>query len=273
MQEYLGKMRQAVAAATGEGASPTGSPQPGRTALASLAGAVVCIALAPLALEQGWAAATFLLDFQPNSIFPYPFTIQNLMHLVFFYGLGEIYIRWRTATRELSFVHRGYLPEDEHTVLQAQDLGPIRRAVAEDVDDEHGFLPYLINLAVLQFQSSRSVDQTVSVLNSSLELIGHRIDLRYQTLRYVIWVIPTIGFIGTVVGIAGALGFVNPDHMDLKAVTGSLGVAFYTTIVALVQSAILVLLQHMVQKREESALNAAGAYCLKNLINRLYVAS
>lgn len=272
MSDYISKVRQAVVNATGEAQSRDGLPSAGRTLAVAVLAACILIMLLTLLLRKDGLAATFLLDYQGKTIFPYPLTIQNIMHVVFFFGLGELYVRWRTASRELGFVAKGYLPEDEHTVLQAQDLGPIRRAVADDVDDEHGFLPYLINLAVLQFQASRSVDQTVSVMNSSLELLSHRIDLRYQTLRYIIWVIPTIGFIGTVVGIAGALGYVDPDHMDLKAVTANLGVAFYTTIVALMQSAILVLLQHIVQKREESALNAAGSYCLKNLINRLYVA-
>ena len=39
---------------------------------------------------------------------------------------------------------------------------------------------------------------------------------------------------------------------------------------ALVMAAILVLIQHIVQAREEGALNEVGQYCLDNLINRLY---
>jgi hypothetical protein len=42
--------------------------------------------------------------------------------------------------------------------------------------------------------------------------------------------------------------------------------------VALVESAILVFLLHLIQEREESALNSAGDYTLRNLINRLYAA-
>ena len=44
-----------------------------------------------------------------------------------------------------------------------------------------------------------------------------------------------------------------------------------TTVIALIWSAILVLMQHLVQKREEMALNQAGHYCLTNLINRIYI--
>ena len=112
----------------------------------------------------------------------------------------------------------------------------------------------------------------MSVLNSRLELINHQVDLHYSTIRYVVWVIPTVGFVGTVVGIAQALGLIDsPDTMDMGKITHSLGIAFNTTIIALVLSAIIVLLQNVVQKQEESALNISGTYCLKNLINRLYV--
>jgi hypothetical protein len=48
-------------------------------------------------------------------------------------------------------------------------------------------------------------------------------------------------------------------------------VAFNTTLLALVMSAVLVLVQHVVQAYEERTLNQAGQYCLDNLINRLYV--
>jgi biopolymer transport protein ExbB/TolQ len=200
----------------------------------------------------------------------YPFTIQNIMHIFFFIGLGELYVRWRIAQRELSFSKRGFLPEDDETILQSHNLGSIRRAVKSQYDGEHGFLPSLIDLCILQFQSSHSVDQAVSVLNSSLELIAHRVDLRYSFLRYIVWVIPTIGFIGTVIGISSTLSGVNPQSPDLEELTSSLGLSFNTTLIALLLSAVLVLLMHLVQESEEKSVNQAGHYTLCNLINRLY---
>jgi biopolymer transport protein ExbB/TolQ len=217
-------------------------------------------------------AGVILLD-SATTVLPYPFTIQNAMHVFFFIGLGEFYVRWRVAEREFAFVARRLLPEDGETVLQSGDLPDIRRKTAGSFNGEHGFLPYLIDLCILQFQASRSVDQTVSVLNSSLELIGHRVDLRYALVRYLCWVIPTFGFIGTIIGISISMGQINPENVDLKAITTSLGMAFYTTLVALVESAMLVLLLNLVQAREERSVNEAGHYTLRNLINRLYVGS
>ncbi len=86
---------------------------------------------------------------------------------------------------------------DDTTILQAEDLGSIRQRIRKAFDEENGFLPYLIDLCILQFNASRSVDQTVSVLNSNLDLITHRVELRYTRLRDLVWVIPTFGFIGT----------------------------------------------------------------------------
>ncbi|MBF0376730.1 MAG: MotA/TolQ/ExbB proton channel family protein [Desulfamplus sp.] len=216
-------------------------------------------------------AGIILLDSQSELFKPvFPITIQNIMHIQFFIGLGELYVRWRVAVREKAFVSKGYLPEDDETVLQFSDLGPIRRQVAAQFDGEHGFLPSLIDLCILQFQSSRSIDQAVSVLNSSLELIAHRVDLRYSMIRYIVWVIPTFGFIGTVIGISYTLAIVNPQDPKLQELTKSLSVAFNTTLIALILSAILVLLLHIVQRIEEESVNNAGYYTLRNLINRLY---
>ena len=64
-------------------------------------------------------------------------------------------------------------------------------------------------------------------------------------VRYVVWAIPTLGFIGTVLGISLALAFAGAvDLQDpnlLAELTKRLAVAFDTTLLALVMSAVLVL--------------------------------
>jgi biopolymer transport protein ExbB/TolQ len=233
--------------------------------------AVVLIAILSVVLPYDSVGAALVLDRHRGSIFPYPLTIQNITYLIFAAGLGDLYTRWRAARKEQAFIARGFLPEDDASVLQIADLGPIRRKVAGLYDGNNGFLPYLIDVTTTQLQSSHSVDQSVSIMQSSLDLLTHRVDLRYQSVRYIAWLIPTIGFIGTVVGIAVALEFIDPRKIDIGRVTSGLAVSFYTTLVALLVSAVLVFFQHAVQKMEESALNDAAQYCLKNLINRVYV--
>lgn len=149
--------------------------------LGLLAGCGFILALSLLTGGSGRASEFWLGT--GDTVFPYPFTIQNNEHLLFFLAMADLYVRWGGAKRELSFLKKGYLPEDAETVLTLDNLGPLRREVADDFDGDNGFLPYLIDLSVLQVQASRSVDQTVSVLNSTLELIAHKVDLRYTTKK------------------------------------------------------------------------------------------
>lgn len=242
----------------------------------ALSGAIVFIAVVAVA---GWLfpsafgpLATLLID-RHAPVFP--LTVQNLMWLAFAAGLAELWVRYSTARREEEFLARRLLPEDDAVVLRARDLGPIYSAVRRAGGPAGGFLPTLIHRIVLQFQSTRSVEQANALLNSSLDLYGQEIDLRYAFLRYLSWLIPTLGFIGTVVGITAALAFAGTTPSDdpnlLPEVIRRLGLAFNTTLLALILAAILVFLIQMVQAAEEHALNRSGQYCLDHLVNRLYV--
>jgi len=241
------------------------------TLLFSVLSALLFIALLARILPPD--AAAVLLDVKRGS---WPITVQNILWIAFFIGLGELSIRWRTGRIEESQFDRGFLPLDEETVLRpGDDITPIYQKVRSSKYRNVCFLPRLIERCVLNFNLGHSVDQTNALLNSSLELFLHELDLRYNMIRYITWLIPSLGFIGTVIGIMLALNYAgdranveNPDM--LYQVTERLGVAFSTTLVALVMAAILVFLQNVIQGREESTLNRSGQYCLDNLINRLY---
>jgi biopolymer transport protein ExbB/TolQ len=244
------------------------------TLAASVAAGVLAIWLIATFLPHAWAIV--LIDIEQVT---YPFTVQTVQWIVFALGLGELLVRAREAAAERAQLRAGYLPEDETTLLQGPDLRQIyatARRAREPGGTGHGrFLPRLIHRVVTQFQTMKSVDQANAVLNSSLELYLHEIDLRYTMTRYIIWAIPTLGFLGTVLGIALALDYAGSADMQdphfLSGLTRELAVAFNTTLVALCMSTVLVLVQHIVQAAEERALNRSGQYCLDNLINRLYV--
>jgi biopolymer transport protein ExbB/TolQ len=166
--------------------------------------------------------------------------------------------------------------EKNHTqsvVLTSNDLPELYKRAKKAGDD---YLPRLIQRIVRQFQMSKSTEQANSVMDSTLELFLHEIDLKYNMLRYIMWVIPTIGFIGTVRGIAAGLNRAalesragNSEDL-LYVVSVDIGVAFYTTLLSLVMSGLLVLVMHICQGREEGALNKSGQYCIDHLINKLY---
>jgi biopolymer transport protein ExbB/TolQ len=219
------------------------------------------------ALDPAGRAAQLVLDRRAPS---YPFTMQNLEHLAFVVGLTLALVRRRVAGWEMSLLSRRWLPSEGRSILRPGELAGVRQGLIGWFDSEHGFLPSLMHLTILQVQVSQSVDQAAGALTSGLELLTHRVDLRYSWLRYLAWLIPALGFIGTVMGIAQALQGLGTATPDMQAITGALSFAFDTTTVALVESAVLVMAMNDAQAAEERALNAAGEYCLRNLINRLH---
>jgi biopolymer transport protein ExbB/TolQ len=199
------------------------------------------------------------------------FSVQAFLWITFFLGLGEIWIRRQGVRSEEWLLKIGLLPEDERTMLTSEKLAPIyvrARTMAPDA-----MLSTLVRRLTMEFRKSVSVDRVNSLLDSSLELLLHQLDLRYTLLRYLVWIIPTLGFLGTVIGIADALEFVGsgqvPPEELLMPTTKKLGVAFHTTLLALIQSSVLMYGLNVIQASEETVLNRAGQYCLDNLVIRL----
>jgi biopolymer transport protein ExbB/TolQ len=89
-------------------------------------------------------------------------------------------------------------------------------------------------------------------------------------VRYLIWAIPSIGFIGTVRGIGQALSQADKALAgDIAGMTDSLGVAFNSTFVALVISIGLMFLLHQLQRLQDGLLVDTQEYCEKFLLNRI----
>ena len=100
--------------------------KPQRSTAITLAAVVGILFMGFLTLVLSGRAAVLMLD-HPSLDFLYPFTIQNIMHVIFFVALGELFVRWRTAVREKNFLNAHFLPEHDRIVLVTLDLGPIRK--------------------------------------------------------------------------------------------------------------------------------------------------
>jgi biopolymer transport protein ExbB/TolQ len=81
---------------------------------------------------------------------------------------------------------------------------------------------------------------------------------RFGLFRVIVWAIPILGFLGTVIGITLALNAIDPKHPDesmLQVITG-LGLKFDTTAVALSLSMVLMFVHFFVDQAETSLLRA-----------------
>jgi biopolymer transport protein ExbB/TolQ len=90
-------------------------------------------------------------------------------------------------------------------------------------------------------------------------------------VRYIAWAIPSIGFIGTVRGIGQALGQAHKAvEGDIFGVTQSLGVAFNSTLIALLISIVLMFLLYQLQLLQERYVLDTESYCEEKLTRQLY---
>jgi len=114
------------------------------------------------------------------------------------------------------------------------------------------------------------VQNTSDAITASVEALGVRLEAENSMVRYLIWAIPSIGFIGTVRGIGQALSQADKALAgDIAGMTDSLGIAFNSTFVALVISIGLMFLLHQLQRLQDGLLVDTQEYCEKFLLNRI----
>lgn len=91
------------------------------------------------------------------------------------------------------------------------------------------------------------------------DLDTERMSQGYSFTRLVVWAIPILGFLGTVVGITYAIGSLGGNLADtastLPKMIEGLSIAFDTTAIALVFSIILMFMQYLIEKQETSLLS------------------
>ncbi len=121
-----------------------------------------------------------------------------------------------------------------------------------------------------RFLITKDVQNTSDAIDSSVEALAIKQEAENSMIRYLIWAIPSIGFIGTVRGIGQALSQADQALAgDIAGMTDSLGVAFNSTLVALLISIVLMFLLHQLQRLQDGLVVDTQTYCESFLLNRV----
>ena len=121
-----------------------------------------------------------------------------------------------------------------------------------------------------RFLITQDVQNTSDAIESSVEALALRQDAENSMIRYLIWAIPSIGFIGTVRGIGQALSQADQALAgDIAGMTESLGIAFNSTLVALLISVALMFMLHQLQRLQDNLVVDTQDYCEAFLLNRI----
>lgn len=196
--------------------------------------------------------------------------IQFLTYFAFFWSMFDIVEKRRSIAHETKGLGLKLLPTNEKHLLLAQDLMDLQIKITKiEKEKVRNMLTDVIKKACMKFRSSKSVPEVIEVISIQIEINKDKSESEQSNIRYLTWVIPSIGFVGTVLGISQALQIANSG--DMEAITATLGVAFDTTLVALILSIIVMYLFHNLQEETDKFHANLREYVMSNLVNRIEV--
>lgn len=115
-----------------------------------------------------------------------------------------------------------------------------------------------------------SAESLLDELKYLADLDAARAHDSYALVRVVVWAIPILGFLGTVIGITVAVAHLQPEALEksLPQVVAGLSVAFNTTAQALGLTMVLMFTQFFVDRAESRLLTVVDQRAEEELIGR-----
>jgi biopolymer transport protein ExbB/TolQ len=122
-----------------------------------------------------------------------------------------------------------------------------------------------------RFGSTGNVQDVSTTIHNVCESEAVRLDSELSLIRFAVWCIPAIGFVGTVRGLGEALQTAKFAFVagDPSAVTGGLGVSFNSTFVALTLTIFVMFALHELQVAHDSLTLDAELYAEDKLVANL----
>jgi biopolymer transport protein ExbB/TolQ len=198
---------------------------------------------------------------------------QESCFILAFWALAIMAYKGFATHRERALLETDLVRVPEGMRILPEDAREYARQVEALPDAQRqGVLPRALLVALNRFGATRNVQDVSDAARSVCETEAERLDSELSMLRYIAWAIPAIGFIGTVRGIGDALGEAHKAVSgDVSGVTEGLGVAFNSTLIALLISIVLMFLLHQLQLAQERLVLDSENYLDQHLIRHLQV--
>lgn len=198
---------------------------------------------------------------------------QEACFILALWALAIIGLKTKIALQERRLLRQPLLEVAPGTSILPEDARQYARPLQALADEERErLLPRALLAALQRFGSTADIQGVASSLREVCDTEADRLDSELSMIRYIIWAIPSIGFIGTVRGIGAALGQAHQAVAgDIVGVTVSLGVAFNSTFIALLISILIMFLMHQLQLMQERLVLDTQHYCDVHLLRHLQV--
>lgn len=196
---------------------------------------------------------------------------QESCFILALWAVAIIGLKVKIILHERKLLNQSLLEVTSGTSILPEDSRQYSRPLqALPSDEQEYLLPRALLTALQRFGSTKNIQDVSTSVREVCNAEADRLDSELSMIRYLIWAIPSIGFIGTVRGIGEALGQAHRAvEGDIVGVTASLGIAFNSTFIALIISIFLMFLIHQLQLLQERLVLDTQNYCDVNLLRHL----
>ncbi|WIO74765.1 MotA/TolQ/ExbB proton channel family protein [Porticoccaceae bacterium LTM1] len=196
---------------------------------------------------------------------------QESCFILMLWAIAIMGYKARQTVHERRLLQQKLIQVDEGTRILPEDARQLTRPIQALPEQEQTYLlPRALTAALNRFTATKSIQDASAVTGEVCEKESDRLDSELSMVRYIAWAIPSIGFIGTVRGIGEALSQADKAVQgDIAGVTASLGVAFNSTLIALVISIVVMFLVHQLQLQQERLVLDIHGYIDNKLLRHL----
>ncbi|MBI2824795.1 MAG: MotA/TolQ/ExbB proton channel family protein [Planctomycetia bacterium] len=206
------------------------------------------------------------------------YTTEHLVEYVivafFIWGLCDVACRALTFPREMLALRHDWLPARtarEPVARAAVLLVHLQKKPAWLRESRIG---QRLLQAVAHLQEKGSADQFADYLHSLADQDDERTHANYGLIRFICWVTPVLGFLGTVLHFGTALGGLSVEEIGekLPTVVGEMGTAFNTTTVALTAATTMMFCLFLCERTERDMVHTIDRRTERELLNRFEAA-
>jgi hypothetical protein len=205
---------------------------------------------------------------------------QYVATAFFFWAVCMLWMKFRKVEFQRRAFDLPIMPSDPSFSLSPETAREVLHRLHEVVDNPGQFAVLnRIERALANLDNIGNTADVTAILKIQSENDEAQVSSSYGLVNGLMWAIPVLGFIGTVLGLGqaiGAFGITLAQDGDLEGikdsltlVTAGLSTAFDTTLVALVMALILQLFVSFLQSKESEWLDACNEYCNRKVAGRL----
>lgn len=194
---------------------------------------------------------------------------EQVVVLFFFCCLAALVAKLLTSLKE-RYVHtQTLLPSWDGKPMAASEVSKLQQSLHLVWDSvKNTYLGRRI-ANVLNFVSSRgSANELDDQLRTLSDNDAMALDGSYALTRFLIWAMPILGFLGTVLGITDAIANINPEQGGTEGISAGLTKAFDATALALSLTLVSMFANSLLEKLEQGLLERVDTFVDAELAHR-----